>query len=140
MSGTDTSVNLTGPQLHAIGSLLAGGKPEEAAVAAGVSVRTLRRWQATPEFQEALREFSRAIFRDSHSLLQAASKDAAAKLWELTRTGDPATAIRAAAKILELALKVADDDWDERLDRLEQLERAWQANEAGTNGLRLLNG
>jgi hypothetical protein len=140
VSGIDTPGNLTGPQLLAIGSLLAGGTPEEAAAAAKVSVRTLRRWQAMHELQEALREFSRAIFRDSHSLLQAASKDAVAKLWEVTRTGDPATAIRAAAKILELGLKVADDDWDERLERLEQLERAWQASEAGTNGLRLLSG
>ena len=138
MSGIDTPGNLTGRQLHAIGSLLAGGKPEEAAAAAGVSVRTLRRWQATPEFQEALRGFSRAIFRESDSLLQAASKDAAAKLWEVTRTGDPATAIRAAAKILELGRIAADADLEERLERLEETWR--QANGGEPPGLRLLSG
>ena len=46
-------------------------------------------------------------------------------LWQALRTGSPAEKIRAARTILELGLKVAEDDYEERLKRLERLEATW---------------
>jgi hypothetical protein len=123
VSGHDTGRNLTAAQLHALGVLLTGGTAEEAAAAAQVTLRTLRRWQAQAEFSDALREFARAGFRDARSQLLAAQAEAVQVLRQALRTGSPAERIRAARTILELGLKVAEDDFDERLERLED---AWR--------------
>jgi hypothetical protein len=117
--------NLTPGQLHALGVLLTGGTPEEAAAAARVTLRTLRRWQAQAEFSDALREFARSGFRDARSQLLAAQAEAVQVLWQALRTGSQAEKIRAARTILELDLKVAEDDYEERLRRLERLEATW---------------
>jgi hypothetical protein len=52
-----------------------------------VTVRTLRRWQASAEFSDALREFARQSFREAHSQLLAAGLEAVAALREALRTG-----------------------------------------------------
>jgi len=116
---------LTPGQLHALGVLLTGGTAEEAAPAARVTLRKLRRWQAQAEFSDALREFARSGFRDARSQLLAAQTEAVQVLWQALRTGSPAEKIRAARTILELGLKVAEDDYEERLKRLERLEATW---------------
>jgi hypothetical protein len=139
VSGRDGQRNLTGPQLRAVSVLLVGASTEDAAHAAGVSQRTIERWQATDGFQDALRDFARASFREAHRQLLAAAEEAVATLREALRIDNAATRVRAARVLLELGLKVADADLDERLERLERLEQAWQANETGTNGLRLLS-
>ena len=56
MSGGDTARNLTAGQLRALGVLFMSGSPQEAAEAGNVSLPTLRRWQASAEFSDALRE------------------------------------------------------------------------------------
>jgi hypothetical protein len=123
--------------LHAIGVLLAGGTDEEAAAAAQVTVRTLRRWRAADEFQNALREFARASFRQAHSQLMGLVGEALATLAEMNRTGTPAIRTRAALALVDLGIKVADGDLDERLERLEE---AWQQTNGGEpNGLQLLS-
>jgi len=116
---------LTPGQLHALGVLLTGGTAEDVAAAARVTLRTLRRWQAQAEFSDALREFARSGFRDARSQLLAAQTEAVQVLWQALRTGSPAEKIRAARTILELGLKVAEDDYEERLKRLERLEATW---------------
>ena len=117
--------NLTPGQLHALGVLLTGGTAEEAAPAARVTLRTLRRWQAQAEFSDALREFARSGFRDARRQLLAAQAEAVQVLWQALRTGSQAEKIPAARTILELGLKVAEDDYEERLKRLERLEATW---------------
>jgi hypothetical protein len=58
------------------------------------------------------------------------------RLWRALRTGSPAGRIRAAKTLLELGLKVADGEIDERLERLEE---AWQASSTEPPGLRSLS-
>jgi hypothetical protein len=138
VSGHDR--NLTPGQLRALGVLLTGGTAEEAAAAAGRDVRTLRRWQASPEFSDALREFARSGFRDARSQLLAAQTEAVQVLWQALRTGSSAEKIRAARTILELGLKAAEDDYDERLERLEVAAwRTGQLEPDGQHGLRILS-
>lgn len=135
MSGNDTRQNLTAKQLHALGVLLTGGTAEQAAAAAKVTLRTLRRWQAQAEFQDAQREFARNSFRDASTQLLAAQAEAVQVLWQALRTGSQAEKIRAARTILALGLKVAEDDLEERLRQLE--EAAWPGGTLQSGSRRL---
>ena len=136
VSARDLTRNLTAGQHRALGVLLMSGSPQEAADAGGVSLRTLRRWQASAEFSNALRESARDSFREAHSQLLAAGLEVVATLRQALRTGSPAGRIRATKTLLELGLKVADGEIDERLERLEE---AWRGSETEQPGLRILN-
>lgn len=114
---------MTAGQFRACDVLLAGGKPEDAAAAVGVTVRTIERWQEKPEFQEWMREFARASFRESRSQLLAAQAEAVATLREALRAGSQSERIGAARALLAVGLKAADDDLTERLERLEGMWR-----------------
>jgi hypothetical protein len=141
VSERDRPQNLTAAQYRALTVLLTGGTAEAAAEAAGVSGRTLRRWQLSAEFADAMRSEARESFRQAHTQLLAAGLEAVAALRQALRTGSPAGKIRAARTLLELGLKVAEDDFDERLERLE--EAAWHTGQhepSEQNGLRILSG
>jgi hypothetical protein len=125
MSAGDTRDNLSADQLRAIGTLLGGGTGEEAADASGVTLRTLRRWQDQRGFQDELREQARQSFRRARNQLLAAQEEAVETLWKNLRTGTTADQVRAARALLDLGLKVAEDDYEERLKRLERLEATW---------------
>jgi hypothetical protein len=136
MSGHDRRQDLTAAQYRALTVLLTGGSNEAAAEAAGCSDRTLRRWLQDAEFADAMRSEARESFRQAHTQLLAAQTEAVQVLRQAMRTGSPAEQIRAARTLLELGLKVAGDDHDERLALLEE---ACQASETGKPGLQLLS-
>jgi hypothetical protein len=138
VSGNDTRQNLTAKQLHALGVLLTGGTAEQAATAARVTLRTLRRWQARAEFQDAQREFARNSFRDASTQLLAAQAEAVQVLWQAMRTGSQAEKIRAARTLLELGLKAGEDDREERLKRLEDEWRSGGTGKSGSQNLRIV--
>jgi hypothetical protein len=123
MTGNGQVRDLTAVQHRAISVLLATGSTAKAAEAAGRSERTLRRWRELPEFMEALRDAGRRNADEARSHLLAAQLEAVQALRQALRTGSPAVKVRAARALLELGLKVAGDDVDERLQRLEE---AWQ--------------
>jgi transposase len=126
MAGFDT---LSAVQRRAIVVLLATGSPSKAAEAVGVSLRTVRRWQASRLFSEALRDSARGHAAEALSQLLAAGLEAVEALREAVRTGSPTLKVRAAQILLENALKVAGDDLDQRIARLE--EKAWPTNSKG---------
>ena len=117
MAGSDTT--LSAVQRRAIVVLLATGSPPKAAEAVGVSLRTMRRWQASTAFSEALRDAARGSAGEALSQLLAAGLEAVEALREAVRTGSPALRVRAAQILLENALKVTGDDLDQRISRLE---------------------
>jgi hypothetical protein len=137
VSERDQPQNLTAAQYRALTVLLTGGTAEAAADAAGVSGRTLRRWQLSAEFADAMRSEARESFRQAHTQLLAAQLEAVQVLRQGLCTGSPAGRIRAARTLLELGFKVGEDDLDERLERLEE---AWQASETGQPDLRISSG
>jgi hypothetical protein len=134
----DRSRDLTPKQQLAVSVLLATGSTAKAAEAAGVGERQLRRWRATPEFLDALRTAGRRSADEATSHLLAAQLEAVTTLRQMLRTGTPAVRVRAARALLELGLKVADGEIDDRLDRLEQ---SWQAAAAASEppGLRAVS-
>jgi len=136
MSARDTPQKFSAGQLRALAALLTGGTAEEAAAKAEVSLPTLRRWQALPEFQELMRETARASLREADSLVMATGVEAVTTLWKALRSESPSAQIRATLGLLDLAHKVAADDLDERLQALEE---AREARGTEPNGLRLLS-
>jgi transposase len=133
MAGSDT---LSPVQRRAIVILLATGSPTKAAEVIGVSLRTVQRWQASTAFAEAVRDVARASAGEALSQLLAAGVEAVEALRETVRTGSPALRVRAAQILLENGLKVAGDDLDQRIARL---EAAWQ-NRTGGPALSILRG
>jgi hypothetical protein len=127
MASSDTS--LSAVQRRAIVVLLATGSPSQAAEAVGVSLRTVRRWQASRSFSEAVREAARGSAAEALSQLLAAGLEAVEALREAVRTGSPALKVRAAQILLENALKVTGDDLDQRIAKLE--EQAWSTDSSG---------
>jgi hypothetical protein len=141
VSAHDRPQNLTAAQYRALTVLLTGGSSEAAAEAAGVSGRTLRRWQLSAEFADALRSEARESFRQAHTQLLAAQAEAVQVLRQALRTGSSAEQIRAARTLLELGLKVSEDDHGERLALLEEaVWRTGQREPIERPGLRALSG
>jgi transposase len=126
---------LSAVQRRSLVVLLATGSPSKAAEVVGVSLRTIQRWQASPAFAEALRDAARGSAGEALSHLLAAGVEAVEALRETVRTGAPALRVRAAQILLENGLKVAGDDLDQRLARLEE---TWQ-NRIGRPDLRILS-
>jgi DNA-binding transcriptional MerR regulator len=136
MSGNDTPQRFTAAHLRALTALLSGATGAEAAAAAGVSLRTLRRWQTRPEFQEALREGARASFRETNSLLMALARDSLQALWRVVLTGSEAQQVRAALGALDLAYKAEPMDLDVQMQQLRELreqleEELWNLRDPG---------
>ena len=105
---------------------------EEAAKSIGVSSKTLRRWQALPEFDRAYRDFGNVMFRQSLARLQQTSGAAVAVLRNIL--GDPgvpaAVKARSAYYVLDQTRKAMETDQLEA--RVSELERV---NE-GANGIK----
>jgi hypothetical protein len=110
---------------------LAGGKTaKEAAVAAGVSERTVFQWLTHEPFKLRVSELrgemvSAALGRLSDGLCAAADA-----LNELVKQQDADVKLKAAVKVIELALKVREQT--DLADRLAAVERAL---EGGSNGV-----
>ena len=108
-------------QIRAIEALLTHDRRDEAATAARVSERSLRRWLAEPTFRDALAAHRTRLLGDATSTLARGAARAAAALVEMAE-GKSATAARVAAAraVIDLALKAAEvDDLARRLEALE---------------------
>lgn len=88
---------------------------------AGVGVSTLRRWLTQPAFSEEYRRLSRETRQQAVSAVLAAQREAVHVLIHQMRTGPADGRVRAASKLLELGNRIADDDLDQRVSRLEQI-------------------
>ncbi len=129
MSAHDRTEILPPRQQAAVRCFLAGGTASEAATAAQVTERTLRRWLGLPAFQGALREAGRESAREATSLLLSAQQDAVRTLRAALTAPSAATRVRAARAILELGIKASSDDVEQRLTSLEEGIASWQQNE-----------
>ena len=121
---TDTGRNdrLTRKQEAALASLAFTNSTREAAQRAGVSERTLRRWMHSDAYREQARKNS----GQAHSALMAAQLEAVEVLRNALKAETVGVRIRAASQILEIGLKIRDDDLELRLVELERRAGQWQ--------------
>lgn len=90
----------------------------------------MRRWLASEPFAAAYRDAARESAREATSSLLAAQREAVDVLRACLRDGTPATRVRAARALLELGVRVAGEDLDERLRLLEEEVRRWDEHSA----------
>ena len=114
-------------QVKAIEALLAGSSQQEAATAAGVVDRTLRRWLTEEGFTAELNTQKSLMLASSTARLIGLLDSAVTAVAEILEgTSDTpkkyqATQLRAAKLVIDSALKLVNDyDILERLERLEQ--------------------
>ncbi len=113
--------DLTPNQTRAVAALLTHGSPGKAAAAAGVSLRTLSRWQADPVFRAAVRTASTQALDATIGLLRTATSKALATLVEALKSKESeALRVRAAGLILDHALKADADQLRARVEALEE--------------------
>jgi hypothetical protein len=108
---------------EAIAALLTHRNLEEAAIAVGITPRTLLRWLKLPEVEAAYREARRMAFSQTIARLQQGAAAAATTL--LKAMVDPhtpaSTRIRAAACVLDHATKAIEiEDIEARVADLER--------------------
>lgn len=119
-------VNLTPAQETAVLVLVATGSTSEAATAAGVTDRSVRRWLSSDDFRAAYRAASRTAAGEALSRLLSAQNRAVETLVGCLTAQSPATRVRAARALLEVGARAVDDDLDQRIDELEQEVAAWR--------------
>jgi hypothetical protein len=110
-------------QEEAIAALLTQRNVEEAARSAGISVRSLLRWQKLPEFQNAYRQARRDAFGQAIARLQQGTSAAATTLMKIMIDPNaPASVrVRAADSVLSHAAKAIEiEDIEARVAALEQ--------------------
>lgn len=95
--------NLTPKQRKAITALVAGKNFDQAAKAAGVSLRTLHRWRATPGFASELRTADSEQLLTAARALNVASQDAVSTLIAIMHDQKASSGLRlrAASEILK---------------------------------------
>jgi transposase-like protein len=95
---------------QAIVALLSHRNIEEAAREVGVSANTMLRWMKEPEFQAACREARHTVFSHAIGGLQDAAGAAATTVLKimLDPNAPPATRLRAAAVVLDQAMKAGE--------------------------------
>lgn len=110
-------------QRAALTALLVTPSLRAAAQTAGVGASTLRRWLAQPEFQEEYRRLSREAHQQAVSAVLSAQHEAVTVLVRLMGSRSADARLRAASKLLDLGHRIADDDLDQRLTRLEEIAK-----------------
>jgi hypothetical protein len=118
-------------------ALACGATVEGAARKAGLSVRTVYRRQADPDFQSRLRQERAELTRRAAGLLTAASLESVRTLVELQGTASPPAArLGAARAVIDLGMKLREEaDLAERVAELERrLEQADGAAEGQKTG------
>ena len=107
----------------AIAALMTQRNQEEAARAAGISVKTLQRWLRLPEFLEEYRRARREAVEQAYSRAQQNSSTAVSVL--LKPMADPETPasvrVRAALSIVTISRDGLDLDLETRISELERL-------------------
>ena len=109
-------------QQRAVDALLAGKTATEAASAAGVDPRTLRRWQALPVFSQAVDEGQKRLLDDLVHRLTDLSSLAVDVIEGILLSGaQPNVRLQAASRVLEHLLRMRDSVTFEA--RLAEVER-----------------
>lgn len=130
--GTDMSANVRSISLvqeRAINGLLAHGSPTRASKEAGVNERTIRRWLDSEPFMTEYKRRSRLKSKEAAIDLLAAQREAVSTLREGMASGSPATRVRAARTVLEMASRWIDDDLELRITDLERrASELWQGD------------
>jgi len=124
MAGTDRFLR---GQAEALAALCGGANQVEAAAAAGVSERTVRRWlRQDLHFRKELSTTRHLALEAAATKLALAAEEAASRLVDLATAPasvgllPPATRLRACQAVLEAALKASDQlDFEARLVALE---------------------
>ena len=111
-------------QEQTIAALLTQRNLDEAAKAAGISMRTLMRWLKLPEFQTAYREARRTAYSQAVAKLQQGATAAATTLLKvmLDQTTPASVKVRAAECVMNhssKAIEIEDVEF-----RVAELERA----------------
>lgn len=104
VSGSNTEVELRGDDAF-FDALLAGAHVENAAIAAGISVRTAYRRLADPAFRQRVEDARESLRASILSKLTDAASDAIDCLWELAREAEPGVRVRAAKALLDSLLR-----------------------------------
>jgi hypothetical protein len=123
----DESDNSKANHAPAIAALLSTRTVRAAAVKCKLSEPTLYRLLQLPEFKTKYRAARRELVENTITQLQRDGADAAAALREIVKDKKTAASVRvsAARVILETGIKAVElIDLSERLDRLEELEKA----------------
>lgn len=125
------SDGLTPRQHRAIGALLEHDTQEAAATAAGVGVRTLRRWQGDAGFTaELARQRDRLVGAAALRLARGMDAAAAALVAMASGNAPPSSArVQAAKAVLEAAVVLAE--FSSMESRVSELERAWHLANPG---------
>jgi hypothetical protein len=108
----------------AIAALLSQRNHEEAAVAAGVSKRTLNRWLKLPAFQSAYLQARRAAMFQANARLQQAASAAVSTLLKVMVDASTPAAVRVRAADSILARGNQGLENEDLVARLDAVERA----------------
>lgn len=121
-----STTKLSGKKEAAILALLSQRNVAEAARTAGVTERTLYRWQKDPDFDAAYRQARRTVYSQSMARLQQMSNSAVTILGIVMLDGNapPASRLRAADAVLNHAGKSVEQEHLEDLHaRITEVER-----------------
>jgi hypothetical protein len=114
-------------------ALACGATVEGAARKAGLSVRTVYRRRADPDFQSRLRQERAELTRRAAGLLTAASLESVRTLVELQGTAvPPAARLGAARAIIGLGMKLREEA--DLVERVAELERRLEQADAAAEG------
>jgi transcriptional regulator with XRE-family HTH domain len=114
--------NEPGPRAAVIEALLAGETQAGAAIAAGVSRRTVSRWLRDPAFAAELEKARTLAFAEALSALKGGAAAAVKTLLQNLGARSPAERRQAAREILTFAFKGVETlDFEARLERIEKL-------------------
>lgn len=110
-------------QRRAVESIAAGRTLEQAAIEAGVTVRTVYRWRSEPGFQAAIRTVNEQALDHATMTLASAAVVAVETLRDLLTSDTTKDAVKVAAcrAILDNVLKIKElHDFDKRLGDIER--------------------
>jgi len=121
-----TTANEAG-RLAAMAALAAGEGRAAAAIAGGVSLRTLERWHSEPGFRDALREARRQAFDQGLETLKGITCKAVEALAQLLNSKREAERRHAAVELIGFAMRAHETlEFEARLEALEKLAAEWQ--------------
>ena len=118
-----TFVRYSDRRQRAIEGLLAGMPLSGCASAAGISVRTLRRWRSEPKFVAELRASRDECFADASAALTSLSKKAVSQMQRILddENASDSLRLRAAVEVLECATRISNVDVVTRISALEKV-------------------
>ncbi|MCP8998273.1 hypothetical protein NFC73_00775 [Pseudarthrobacter sp. RMG13] len=116
-----TNESFSRGQRAALTALMVTPSVRTAARTAGIGVSTLRRWLTQPDFQQEYRRLSRETHQQAVSAVLSAQQEAVSVLVRLMGSASSDARLRAASKLLDVGHRIAEDDLDQRLTRLEEM-------------------